>query len=205
MPFGSDALVNVRGESEILRALAGRPHWNQVRADVLKAVISNADGDPIRISRFVFVSEYFDCVKTNYAELARIWEDPRQALSAFAAILVSVASDTIKHLAEVPAGSEQQSQSMVMVEISYLSALLCDPWMLTAYRGLASFYQATGKRDCALSMCLKFDETERELLAATDSYAQQYRTAKYKPVAASLRAEMDRIKSSLGAGPKARS
>jgi len=196
--FGSDKLFELSDETEILCTLGLRPYWSQVRPDILKELIRNAGDDILSISRFVFVSEYFDCVKNNYVELSNIWEDPRHALSAFAATLVAVASDTIKHLAEVPAGSERQSQAMVMVEISFMSAVLCDPYMLSAYRSLANFYQATGKKDYAVRMCRKFDETEKTLLAAKDDYASQYRKAKYEPGAAALRKEMDRLKKGLG-------
>ena len=198
--FGSETLFELRDESEILRTLGTRAHWSQIRPDILKALIHNAADDVLSISRFVFVSEYFDCVKNNFVELSRIWDDPRHALSAFAATLVGVASDTIKHLAEIPAGSERLSQAMVMVEISFLSALLCDPWMMSAYRGLASFYQATGKKDYAGRMCRKYDEAEKALLAAKDEYASQYRKAKYEPGAAAMRVEMDRLKAALGLG-----
>jgi len=198
--FGSEKLFELRDEAEILRTLGSRLHWSQIRPDILKALIRNAGDDVLKLSRFVFVSEYFDCVKNNFVDLSKIWDDPRHALSAFAATLVAVASDTIKHLAEVPAGSERQSQAMVMVEISFLSALLCDPYMLSAYRGLATFYHATGKKDYAGRMCRQFDETEQALLSARDEYATQYRKTKYEPVAAALRAEMDRLKKSLGLG-----
>jgi len=196
--FGSDKLFELSDETEILCTLGLRPYWSQVRPDILKELIRNAGDDILSISRFVFVSEYFDCVKNNFVELSNIWDDPRHALSAFAATLVAVASDTIKHLAEVPAGSERQSQAMVMVEISFMSALLCDPYMLGACRSLAAFYQATGKNDYAVRMCRRFDETEKALLAATDDYAIQYRKTKYEPVAAALRTEMDRLKKTLG-------
>jgi len=111
---------------------------------------------------------------------------------------VGLAVDTIAHLGEVPAGSEQQKQAMVMIEIAFLSALLCDPYMLSAYRGLASFYLATGKNGDARSTCRKYDETERALLSANDEYARQYRRTKYEPAAATMRAEIDRLKAQLG-------
>jgi hypothetical protein len=196
--FGSEKLFQFRDEEEILRALGGRRHWSQIRPEVLRALIRNARDDVLKISRLVFVSEYFDCVKNNFVDLAQIWEDPRQALSAFAATLVGLASDTIKHLSEVPAGSEQLSQAMVMIETAFLSALLCDPYMLGACRGLASFYQATGKRDDARGMCRKYDETEQALLSANDEYARQYRRTKYEPAAPAMRAEIDRLKAQLG-------
>ena len=82
---------------------AGKP-WDLIRADVLRALIDNANGDVIRISRFVFVSEYYDCVRNNYADLAKIWEDPRLALSAFGVTLVGLAGDIIQHLGDIPPG-----------------------------------------------------------------------------------------------------
>lgn len=196
--FGSEMLFEIRDQDEMLRTLGSRRHWSQIRPDVLRALVSNAKDDVLKISRFVFVSEYFDCVKNNFVDLSSLWEDPRLALSAFAATLVGVARDTIKHLGEVPAGSEQLSQAMMMVEISFLSALFCDPYMLTALRGLASFYQATGKLDNARSMCRKYDETEQALLSSKDDYAAQYRKTKYQPMAAAMRGEVDRLKAQLG-------
>lgn len=196
--FGSEKLFEFRDDEEVLRTLGGRRHWSQIRPEVLRALIRNARDDVLKISRLVFVSEFFDCVKNNFVDLARIWEDPRLALSAFATTLVGLASDTITHLGEVPAGSEQQKQAMVMIEIAFLSALLCDPYMLSAYRGLASFYHATGKNDDARSACRKYDETEQALLSANDEYARQYRRTKYEPAASTMRAEIDRLKAQLG-------
>jgi hypothetical protein len=196
--FGSEKRFKFRDDEEILRTLGSRQHWSQIRPEVLQALIRNMGDDVLKISRFVFVSEYFDCVKNNFVDLARIWEDPRLALSAFATTLVGLASDTIRHLGAVPEGSEQQSQAMVMIETAFLSALLCDPYMLTAYRGLASFYLATGKRDDARSMCRKYDETEQALLSAHDEFARQYRRTKYESAAPALRVEIDRLKVQLG-------
>ena len=189
---------DIGDKEEILRTLCSRQHWGQIRTDVLRALISNAKDDVLKIERIVFVSEYFDCVKGNFVDLANIWADPRLALSAFGATLVGLAGDIVRHLGELPNGSARQSQAIMMVEVSYLSALLCDPYMLTAYRGLASLYHATGKAEMASSMCRKYDETEQELLRAQGEYARQYRETKYKPVAAAMRAEMDGLKAQLG-------
>jgi hypothetical protein len=197
--FGSEKRFQFQDEDEILRTLCSRQHWNQVRPEVLRTLIHNTRDDVLKISRLVFVSEYFDCVKSTFVDLSTIWEDPRLALSAFATTLAGLASDTIRHLGEFAEGSERQSQAMVMIETAFLSALVCDPYMLNAYRGLASFYLATGKRDSAGNMCRKYDETEQALLSARDEYAQQYRRAKYESVAPGMRAEIDRLKAQLGA------
>lgn len=196
--FASEKLFNIKDNQELLKALAGRKDWNLVRADVLKALIDNAKGDVLKISRFVFVSEYYDCVKNNFVDLARIWEDPRMALSAFAATLVGLARDIIQHLGDMPEGSERQVQATSLVEISYVSAILCDPYLLAAYKGLASFYSAMGKKTLASSTCKQFDEAERQLLESTGDYQRAYRETKYRPTAAALKAEMDRLKADLG-------
>ncbi|HVP17754.1 MAG TPA: hypothetical protein VMU36_02080 [Spirochaetia bacterium] len=196
--FGSDRSFNIKDRQEILQALASRGQWNLIRTDVLRALIDNADGDVLKISRFVFVSEYFDCVRNNFVELDRIWEDPRLALSSFGATLMGLARDIIQHLATMPEGSERQRQATSAVELSFLSAILCDRNMLSAYKALASFYLATGKKDLAVSACRQYDEAEQRLLQSPDEYSRSYRETKYKPVAAGLRAEVDRLKSSLG-------
>lgn len=196
--FGSEKLFKIQDRAEILRTLASRKPWDLIRADVLRALIDNANGDVIRISRFVFVSEYYDCVRNNYADLAKIWEDPRLALSAFGVTLVGLAGDIIQHLGDIPPGSERLSQATGLVEISFLSAILCDPNMLAAYKGLASFYQAMGKKDLAARTCQQYDEAEQRLLGAGDEYSVRYRETKYKPSAAALRADIDRLKANLG-------
>lgn len=195
--FGSEKLFNIADEQEILRGLSSRKYWSGIRKEVLQALIANAGKDVLKISRFVFVSEYYDCVRNNFVELSRIWEDPRLALSAFGATLVGLAADIIQHLGVLPEGSEQQSQSIGLVEISFLSALLCDPYMLSAYRGLASFYYGIGKTEHGLSICRKYDETEQALLKAADDYSRLYRETKYKPVAAAMRSEIERLKAQL--------
>lgn len=199
--FGSEKLFNMHDRTEILRALASRKDWDHIRAEVLRALVDGAGGDVIRISRFVFVSEYFDCVRNNYVELAKIWEDPRLALSAFGATLVGLAGDIIQHMSDMPEGSGRLTQATSLVEMAFHSALLMDQYMFSAYRGLASFYLATGKKDLAAKVCRQYDAAEQELLKSSDEYARLYRDTKYKPVATTLRAEMSRLKAELGIGP----
>lgn len=196
--FGSEKIFKIADKEEILRTMSARGDWSQVRQEVLRTLIENAKCDMISITRFIFVSEYHDCVRNNYVELSRIWEDPRQALSAFAATLVGLAGDIIQHLADMAQGSERQTQAMGMVELSYLSALLCDKYMLAAYKGLATFQLGTGKITQASEMCRKYDEIEKELLEAKDEYATAYRETKYKPSAAAMRKAMDSLKAQLG-------
>ena len=196
--FGSEKLFNIRDSHELLRTLSSRKYWNLIRPEVLKAIIDNAKGDVLKISRLVFVAEYHDCVKNNFVDLAKIWEDPGQALSAFAATLVGLAGDIIQHLGDMAEGSERQVQASGLVEISFHSAILCDPYFLAAYKGLAAFYHAIGRNELAAAACRQYDEAERKLLSATDERMRMYRETKYKPLASSLRAEMNRLKDSLG-------
>ncbi|MGO9413145.1 MAG: hypothetical protein ACLQCB_20655 [Spirochaetia bacterium] len=196
--FGSEKLFNIKDSHELLRALSSRAHWSLIRAEVLKAIIDNAKGDVLKISRLVFVAEYHDCVKNNFVDLAKIWQDPAQALSAFAATFVGLAGDIIQHLGDMAEGSARQVQAAGLVELSFHSAILCDPYFLAAYKGLAVYYNATGRKELAAGACRQFDEAEKKLLEATDDYLRAYRESKYKPVASSLRAEINRLKASLG-------
>ena len=66
--------------------------------------------------------------------------------------------------------------------------------MLAAYKGLASFYTAMGKKDLAARTCQQYDEAEQLVLGAGDEYSVRYRETKYKPSAAALRADIDRLK-----------
>jgi len=197
--FGSEKLFNITDSSELLLALSTRKHWDLIRKEVLQAIIDSARGDVVKISRLVFVSE---CVKNNFVDLAKIWEDPSQALSAFAATLVGLAGDIIQHMGDMPEGSARQIQAASLVEISFHSAILCDPYFLSAYKGLAFFYDATGKKGLAASTCQQYDEAERKLLSATEGKLHVYRETKYAPVAAGLRADMDKLKSSLNKSRK---
>ncbi len=196
--FGSDRLFNITDVEELLRSLGERKFWSSIRPEVLRMLIGNANGDVLKISRFVFVSEYYDCVKNNFVELAKIWEDPRLALSAFGATLVGLAGDIIQHLGDLSQGSDAQSQAIGLVEIAYLSALICDPFLLPAYKGLASFYLVVGKKEQAAAMCRQYDATEEKLLQTEDPEIFLYREVRYKPLAAATRKEVDRLKAQLG-------
>jgi len=196
--FASEKLFNIKDSNELLKALVERKPWDRVRADVLKALIDNAKSDVLKISRFVFVSEYYDCVKGNYVDLAAIWKDPRLALSAFATTLVGLSGDIIQHMGRMKEGSEQLAQATGLVEMSLHSAVLCDPYLLSAYKALASFYYGIGKTKLAAAACRSFDNTEKRLQEATDDYLSAYRETKYKPTATGMRAEMDRLKIDLG-------
>ena len=196
--FGSDRLFNITDVEELVRSLGERKYWSSIRPEVLRMLIDNARGDILKISRFVFVSEYYDCVKNNFVELAKIWEDPRLALSAFGATLAGLAGDIIQHLGDLSQGSDAQSQATGQVEIAYLSALVCDPYLLPAYRGLAQFYLVTGKKDRAAAMCREYDAVENTLLHTEDPELYLYREVRYKPLAAETRKEVDRVKAQLG-------
>ena len=196
--FGSDRLFNITDVEELLRSLGERKFWSSIRPEVLRMLIDNANGDVLKISRFVFVSEYYDCVKNNFVELAKIWEDPRLALSAFGATLAGLAGDIIQHLSDLPQGSDAQSQAVGQVEIAYLSALVCDPYLLPAFKGLASYYLVVGKKDQATAMCRQYDATEEMLLQTEDPELYLYREVRYKPLAAATRKEIDRVKAKLG-------
>jgi hypothetical protein len=196
--FGSDRLFNITDVEELLRSLGERKFWSSIRPEVLRMLIGNANGDVLKISRFVFVSEYYDCVRNNFVELAKIWEDPRLALSAFGATLVGLAGDIIQHLGDLSQGSDAQSQAIGLVEIAYLSALICDPFLLPAYKGLASFYLVVGKKEQAAAMCRQYDATEEKLLQTEDPEIFLYREVRYKPLAAATRKEVDRLKAQLG-------
>jgi len=182
----------------LLRSLGERKFWSSIRAEVLRMLIDNANGDVLKISRFVFVSEYYDCVKNNFVDLAKIWEDPRLALSAFGATLAGLAGDIIQHLGDLSQGSDAQSQATGLVEIAYLSALLCDPYLLPAYKGLALFYLVVGKKDQAAGVCRQYDATEEILLKTEDPELFLYREVRYKPIAAATRKEIDLLKAQLG-------
>ena len=196
--FGSDRLFNITDVEELVRSLGERKFWSSIRPEVLRMLIDNANGDVLKISRFVFVSEYYDCVKNNFVELARIWEDPRLALSAFGATLAGLAGDIIQHLGDLSQGSDAQSQATGQVEIAYLSALLCDPYLLPAYKGLASYYMVVGKKDLAAGMCRQYDAIEEKLLQTEDPELFLYREVRYKPLAAATRKEIDQVKAQLG-------
>ncbi|HTP57948.1 MAG TPA: hypothetical protein VMM82_03460, partial [Spirochaetia bacterium] len=195
-------LFNIKDSHELLKALVERKPWNQVRAEVLKALIDNAKSDVLKISRFVFVSEYYDCIKSNYVDLAAIWKDPRLALSAIGATLVGLSGDIIQHMGRMKEGSEQLAQATGLVEMSLHSAILCDPYLLSAYKALASFYYGIGKSKLAAAACRSFDNTEKKLQEASDDYLRGYRETKYKPAAAEMRAGVDQLKRDLGmSGP----
>jgi hypothetical protein len=175
-----------------VRSLGERKYWSSIRPEVLRMLIGNANGDVLKISRFVFVSEYYDCVKNNFVELSRIWDDPRLALSAFGATLAGLAGDIIQHLGDLSPGSDAQSQAIGSVEIAFLSALL------PAYKGLASFYHVVGKKDLAAGTCRQYDATEEKLLQTQDPEMVLYREVRYKPIAAATRKEIDQLKAQLG-------
>ena len=84
------------------------------------------------------------------------------------------------------------------MELTYLSAVLCDPFLLPAYKGLAAFYHVMGKRDLAVGMCRQYDETEARILHSQDPYVRVYRETRYAPLAANTRRQLDSLKTELG-------
>lgn len=174
----SDSAQDVRNEIGIINPkpeeqldqlfydLIKRKHWKNIDPDIIKTIFENAKGDVDAIKRFIFISELHNSVGHNFVKLAKR-VDESFAQSMFAVTLYQLGSDLLKALPL--AGDEDKAVSLATrAEMAFESSLLCHPFSMGAYAGMALLYREVNG-DIALEWCSKYREAEGKLLNTPDS------------------------------------
>ncbi len=173
----SDTLEQVRDQIGIIcpkpeqqldflfQELVKRKHWKDINPEIIKDIFNNAKGDIDAIKRFIFISEQYNTTGNNYVQLAN--NTPKEfVLSIFALTLYRLGSDLVKSLSS--AETEDEVGSLVRgATMAYMSSVLCAPYFLESYVGMAYLYGQIDK-DIALEWCAKYKEAEEKLLNTPD-------------------------------------
>jgi hypothetical protein len=152
----------------LFQALIKRKHWKDIDPEIIQNIFNNAKGDVDAIKRFIFISEIHNSVGNNFVKIASDVSktDVSDVISMFAVTLYRLGSDLIKALPFAKTEDEVSSLS-TRAEMAFTSSLLCNPFDLESYFGLALLFSETDK-DVALEWCAKYKEAEGKLLNTPD-------------------------------------
>ena len=210
----ADRLFEVSDAEELFKELSKRKHWNLIRPETLRLIFRNAESDILRIrtflewnsikriQRFVVISEESRALEERFIQFGKD-SDAKEATSNFAAVLNSFASSLGDQLTSFPSESEQQQTASVFTEMAFQSAILCNPFQLPSYFGLAYYYVQTGQRDVAREVCKEFygmiqilDGTEENEL----SYANRVIKKNQDGLLSKMKQDMEQMKKEYDLG-----
>ena len=156
---------------QLYQEVIKRKHWKNIDPNIIKTIFENAKGDVDEIKKFILISELHNTVGNNFVKLVKCVDVPF-VLSMFAFTLYQLGSDLLKALPLV--GDEDKAISLATrAEMAFESSLLCDPFSMGSYVGMALLYREINK-DIALEWCSKYRDAERKLLNTPDEELNNY-------------------------------
>ena len=148
----------------LFQELIKRKHWKDIDPEIIKRIFNNAKGDVDEIKRFIFISEIHNSVGNNFIKLAEVsGKDTPFLLGMFAYTLYHLGSDFVEALPSAKT-KEEINSLCTRAKMAFTSSILCNPFALESYFGLAAFYSEIDKAT-ALEWCAKYKETENKLLS----------------------------------------
>lgn len=142
--------------------------WKDINPEILKRIFNNAKGDVEVIKRFIYISEIHNLVGNNFVKIANDVSktDTSFVISMFALTLYRLGSDLVK---ELPLAKTEDKVSFLVkkAEIAFTSSLLCNPFFMESYLGIAVLFSEINK-NIALEWCAKYKEAEGKLLNTPD-------------------------------------
>ena len=152
----------------LFQVLIKRKHWKDIAPEIIQNIFNNAKGDVEAIKRFISISEIHNSVGNNFVKIASDVSntDVSDVISMFAVTLYRLGSDLVKALPFAKTEDEVSSLA-IRAEMAFTSSLLCNPFDLESYFGLALLFSETDK-DVALEWCAKYKEVEGKLINTPD-------------------------------------
>jgi len=172
------ALEMSAGVDELFDQILRRKHWNKIDPEVIKAILDNShneifdkpgwDAELIRI--FVFISEECHLLENNFLKIARTNAgDIGMILFCFSVTLSRLGSQFAQS-AHDAAAYEQAEYLAMMADMAFTSSILCDPFQLPAYGGMAILHGYTLRnKDVGLEWCSNYKKAEDNLLNTPDA------------------------------------
>jgi hypothetical protein len=178
--FGGPKLRNVfempDEPDKFIAELSKRKFWRDIGHALLAEISGNAKGlaeitgnNEIKFLKgFVFVSECHELLQNNFLPLTRNPDLDNPPLISFALALCSLAS-SLSSVIQSLIDKEQQSFVGAKADMAFTSAILCDPFQLPSYLGMAFLYGTTYiNKDAALKWCQNYKRAEDRLLNEPD-------------------------------------
>ena len=209
-----DKIFNITNVGELYSSITSRKFWNKVNPDILRAIFKNAQSDlttfdygdcPSRnepyhkIHRFVVASEIYRRVEKYPSLMNR--NDPTNALFEMSQNLNYQALDLLYKVQTESMSESKALQYMAHAELSYQSAILCDPFNLSIYASLAGIYLSLENNKWAAVVCKMYDNAETHLLHDQEgqlNYSHEALRKNQGSLLAEVRQEIDRIKKEVG-------
>lgn len=172
--FARKKIEDITDIDELFVALTKRKHWSHIPQGILRQIFNNANGDVEKLQRFRFVSERHHCVENNFIPLSEGEYDPEIAIALFSVTLERLAAQAAQSVPELPDRSWKRDMAIETAETAYMASILCNPFMLGSYTGLALFYTFLGSFDRAAQVCGDYDAAEQTLLSRDTSDLNYY-------------------------------
>ncbi len=195
--FSKKKIDDITDIDELFAVLTKRKHWDRIDPGIIRFIFDNADGDILKVQRFIYISELHHCVDNNFVAIAKDHTDPRMVLAFFSITLERLAAQVAQQVPNLPDGSRKQNLAIGTAEMAYMSSILCNPLMLPSYGGLAWFYLYLDSSDRAVEVCREFEEAERRLLQ-TDDADLCYYDKEMKLRTTEMRSMITQIKAEIG-------
>jgi hypothetical protein len=162
--FSLRKIENIKDIEELFTKLTKRKHWKHIPDFILRKIFDNAEDDIEKIQRFRFISEMCHCVEKNFVPIVKENSDPEIILCLFSVTLERLAAQSALSIPKLLDRSKDQDIAIGVAEIAYMSSILCNPFMLPSYGGLACFYMLLGSRQRAAEICQEYDIVEEKLI-----------------------------------------
>jgi len=208
-----DKIEDISDSEELFIALTKRKHWNRIPRDILKLIFENAELPQVfeesheglkkvekidRLLRFIVVSEDYHCIEKNFIPIVNDSPGPKAVLALFSVTLERLAAKLVQTMYQIIEKSEEQETKSLTVSAlaAYKSSILCNPFMLPSYAGLASFYGLLGLKELVIKTYQSYNIAEKKLLSIDDSKLSYYDRATkeniptYREMVDSLKAEL---------------
>ncbi len=164
----------------LFEELTQRKYWKEISPDVIKRIFNNAKGDVGAIKGFVYISELHDTVRNNFVKLAKDEMSAEKTLSLFALTLYRLGS-TIFKAGFSEKDDKQLELCVTTADMAFISSILCDPFELCSYAGMAFLYSSYFvNEEAALEWCAKYKETEDKLLNTPNDELNGYQLSEKK-------------------------
>lgn len=208
-----DKIFRITDTDKLYQVLLKRKHWKQINPAILQRIFENAQLETtvfkygaselnqavVAVHRFIGMSEIFRIVE-KYVELVDN-KDPENGRSRICSILNAQGDDIVYFLEQNTFKQQQTIELLSTIEMSYQSAIVCDPLYLAPYCSLAGFYLNVEKKQWAAEICKMYWNAERALMSSTDTtmnYMHDVERKNEGSVLVEFRAEIDRICTEVG-------
>lgn len=152
--------------SDFIDQLSRRKFWENIDLHLLNEIARHANGEMELLRNFVYVSEKYELVSNNFVNMT---QNPEKMFGSplleFAFTLCRLGSTLCQQGFSIK-DPEQKKFILISADMAFTSAILCDPFQLQAYSGMAFLYgEIHINVPIALEWCQKYKDAEEKFLS----------------------------------------